>query len=196
MKKNYSKFYVLIALILIMGLSAYKYFFKSWSSYYQEKLYKEPRPLLIQVLKIYDHYPHAEKKALDLGAGVGNDTAFLLKNGWSVWANDKESEALKILSTRKDIELYKDKLTLVEGSFTDIAWQTLPQFNLIYASYSLPFLTRDDFLQVWKHIITALESGGILAVHFFGSGHGGFNAWEKRGMNFFTKEEIQALLKD
>ena len=65
----------------------------------------------------------------------------------------------------------------------------------MYAGYALPFIDKDSFAGVWHNIVNVLEPQGILAVHFFGAHHEGFNWWEKRSMNFFTKEEIVHLLK-
>jgi SAM-dependent methyltransferase len=140
---------VLIVVLVVFGVTTYKYFFKSWTPYFQEKLYKEPRPLLVQGLQIFNEHPQAEKNALDLGAGAGNDTAFLLKNGWAVWANDREIESMQVIATRKDVVPYKEKLTLIHSSFIDVEWNSLPSFNLIYAGYSLPFLDKDSFDYVW-----------------------------------------------
>jgi len=186
---------LVIFAVIVGSVGCYKYFFKSWSPYYQEKLYKAPRPLLVQALQLLNEQPNKEKKALDLGAGAGNDTALLLKNGWQVWANDKEPEAIQVISTRTDVEPYRQHLTLICASFTDLPWDTLPLFDLVYAGYALPFVDKDRFADVWHNIVNALKPQAILAVHFFGARHEGFNAWEKRSMNFFTKEEIIYLLK-
>src|SRR5438105_3724765 len=110
MNKRLIKFAAFIVLIFVFGIATYKYFFKSWIPYYQERMYKEPRPLLIKALQFCNASTFSEKKALDLGAGSGNDTAWLLKNGWTVWANDKEIESINILSHREDIKSYKEQL--------------------------------------------------------------------------------------
>jgi SAM-dependent methyltransferase len=191
---NLRKYFV-VAAILLGSIFCYKYFFKSWSPYYQEKLYKNPRPLLIQALQSFNEYSGKERKALDLGAGAGNDTAFLLKNGWHVWANDKEPQAIQIMSTRTDIEPYKNNITFIQARFSDVPWDTLPLFDLVYAGYALPFVDKDSFYGLWRNIFNALKPQAIFAAHFFGSGHEGFNAWEKRSMNFFTKAEIVHLLQ-
>jgi trans-aconitate methyltransferase len=170
-----------------------KYFFKSWSPYYQEKLYKQPRTLLLQALQFCNTHHHT---ALDLGAGAGNDTAYLLQHGWSVWANDKEREALDIIASRKDILPYLNHLTYIHSSFTNIPWNDLPLFNLIYASYALPFLTKEDFYIVWNHVINQLQADGIIALHLFGDQHQAFNAWQRQHMSFFNKQEVSLLLKN
>jgi SAM-dependent methyltransferase len=169
---------------------------RNWSPHFQKRLYKEPRDILLQALKIYDQSPQHNKKALDLGAGAGNETAYLLQHGWTVWTNDREKESIEIIANRTDIQPYKDKLTLLQASFTDIQWASLPSFNLICAIYALPFLDKTNFYTTWNAIKNHLEKDGILAVSLFGTKHAVFGWWEASGMSFFTKEEILDLFKD
>jgi|SRR6266404_815124 len=169
---------------------------RDWSPHFQKKLYKEPRPLLLQALKVYDESHNKQKMALDLGAGAGNETAYLLQHGWTVWVNDREKESIEIISTRKDVVPYKDKLSLIQASFTEIPWETLPSFNLITAIYALPFLDRTNFYKTWHAIKNHLVKDGILAVSLFGTKHAVFGWWESSSMSFFTKEEVLDLFKD
>ena len=120
----------ILLLLLLGGLIMHKYFFKSWTPYYQEKLYQEPRPLLIQALGFFKDSFY-EKQALDLGAGAGNDIAYLLKHGWKVWANDVQEEAIKVIASRNDIQPYIHNLILMPKSFIDLPWDSFPQFDLI-----------------------------------------------------------------
>ncbi|HSC24725.1 MAG TPA: class I SAM-dependent methyltransferase [Candidatus Babeliales bacterium] len=176
----------------------YVFFWKTrdWHSHFQRRLYQEPRPLLMRALEVYNTSSSQEKKALDLGAGAGNETAFLLQKGWIVWSNDREQESIEIISNRKDVLPYKDKLTLIHKSFTDIPWDNLPLFNLICAIYTLPFIDQNNFHQTWNAIVNHLEANGILAVSLFGDKHDVFGWWEKRSMSFFTREEVLNLLKN
>ena len=193
MNKNVIKITIFIVFIFILGIVVRKYFFKSWAPYYQEKLYKAPRPLLIQALQFFNQDDFLEKTALDLGAGSGNDTALLLKNGWTVWTNDKEIESIKIIELRKDVEPYKKRLHLIHSDFIDLSWNSFPLFDLIYAGYSLPFLDKSNFYKVWNNIINRVKPHGILAIHFFDDRHSGFNQWEKSTMSFFTQDELLDL---
>jgi SAM-dependent methyltransferase len=169
---------------------------RNWSSHFQKRLYQQPRDILKQALEIYDKSPNQGKKALDLGAGAGNETAYLLQQGWTVWANDREKESIEIIGNRKDVVPYKDKLTLICASFTDIPWATPPSFNLITAIYALPFLDKNSFSSVWNNIVNHLEPQGIIAVTLFGPQHAVFGWWEARNMSFFTKEEVLNLFKN
>jgi SAM-dependent methyltransferase len=185
-----------ILCLFSVSIFTYKYFFKSWTPYYQEKLKQGPRPLIIEVVHMLENADAPQKNALDIGAGVGNDTAFLLKNNWHVWANDKEAEAIKIISSRKDIEQYKSNLVLITASFVDIPWQELPQFNLVYAGFSLPFAQPKDFMDIWSNIKNVLLPGGVFAGHFFGPEHSAFNSWQKQEMSFFTEQQLRELFQE
>lgn len=183
---------IIVIFFLLVALALHRYFVKSWTTYYAQKLYKEPRPLLIQALE-YFKTDLQEKKALDLGAGVGNDTAYLLAQGWHVWANDAESEALVLMKMRADIQLYAYNAILMHKSFSDLPWAVLPQFDLVYAGYSLPFVPHLEFMLLWQNVVQAIKPGGIFAAHFFDYDHGAFNQWTRRNMTFFTKEALLEL---
>lgn len=194
-KKNFNIF-IFFSLFLLTGLLINKYFIKSWTPYYQKTLYKNPRALLIQALDFFKNDDFDTKQALDLGAGAGNDTAYLLQNGWKVWANDAEKKAIEVINFRKDIQPFMHNVILIHKSFSELPWSDLPKFDLIFAGYSLPFATQSEFKQIWTHIIHALRPGGIFAGHFFGPDEGLFNWWQKYNMTLFTKEELLNLFKD
>lgn len=179
---------------VILGLSFYKYFFKSWIPYYQEKLYKEPRQLLVKAINFTNE--RSNKNALDLGSGAGNETVFLLKKGWQVWSNDSHEAAMKIISSRNDIELYREKLTLIHANFVNLPWEELPKFDLIFAGYALPFVKEKEFTKLWEKIVANLSPQGLFVGNFFGPDTNTFNWWTKRKMTFLTKEKVLELFKD
>src|SRR5438552_8815878 len=106
-------------------------------------------------MKYLDEIPASEKRALDLGAGAGHDTAYLLKNGWQVWAIDEEKESTDFLQKREDIVPYTKSLKVMNTAFIDLPWDTLSQlrFYLMYAAFSLPFMTRHNFFIVLPKIV-------------------------------------------
>lgn len=183
---------LILCIFACISIPIYRYFYKSWTPYYQEKLYQKPSPLVIKAVDFFDS-SLGDKKALDVGAGVGNDTAFLLSNGWHVWANDIEQEAIDIIGSREDIKSYRNNLTLITASFTQLPWKEFPKFNFIYAAYSLPFVEPNAFMEVWQEIVNNLPAGGIFAGHFLGIDHSGFNWWAKRNMTLLKKEEVLNL---
>lgn len=167
-----------------------------WRPYSPAKIVKDPRKLTVDVIRLTEEKPQKEKLALDLGAGAGHDTAYFLKNGWRVWANDEEEESINFMANRDDIRPYKNNLTLMQKSFLDLPWDTFPQFNLIYASFSLPFVNRHNFYKIWSRIENALSSGGFFAGTFFGPDHGVFSWWVNWRMTFLTKQACLDLFKN
>ena len=67
----------------------------------------------------------------------------------------------------------------------------LPQFDLLYAGYSLPFLGADAFDRFWSAVRDRLRPGGILIVNFFGPR----DSWAGRdGMRFIDVVEVRRLV--
>lgn len=69
--------------------------------------------------------------AVDLGAGTGRDTLYLLKNHWRVLAVDYSQQAIAILLSRVN----KQKLAKPMVQIVDISQATLPKsIDLLNAS--------------------------------------------------------------
>jgi SAM-dependent methyltransferase len=125
-------------------------------------------------------------RAIDLGCGNGIETLFLLLQGWRVLAVDQEALAIETLRGQVTPGLAKNLQTRV----VDFAALDLPQADLIWAGYSLPFCPPDQFDLLWRKIVTALKPNGRFAGDLFGSRHG----WVRdKQMTFFTKAEVMAL---
>jgi SAM-dependent methyltransferase len=196
---SFRKKYVILAGLIIIttgGIVAYKYFFKSWDVYFEKKMYQDPRPLIIKAVALLERESAGTKKVLDLGAGVGNDAAFVLKQGWDLWIVEAHKKAVELLLSRHDIAPYSDHLTAIGSRFEELDWSMFPPMDFIYSSYSLPFCQPDQFEHLWKNLVTTLKPGGIFAGHFFAPDHGGFNAYEKRTMTLLTREQVLELFKD
>ena len=66
----------------------------NWENFYQNVSGREPRELLLDVLKRFGSIsPDHPLQAIDLGCGDGTETAALLANGWQVMAIDREPAA-------------------------------------------------------------------------------------------------------
>lgn len=185
-------------MIILFFLFATKHFQErrnKWHQYYKIKLKEPVRPLLKKVLT---HYMQTEKKpgqAVDLGAGVGNESVELLKNEWRVMSVDAESQALEIINQRTDIQNYRDRMKIIFSKFENFKWSNLEMPDLVFASYSLPFCHREKFQTVWNDLTSKLRPGGYFAGHFFGNQHLGFSRKDMKSMVFFSKEGILALFK-
>jgi tellurite methyltransferase len=142
-----------------------------------------PWPLLIRAVSLLG-YPG---RALDLGAGAGRDTRFLLEHGFQVTAVDADPHAVAILSS-----LGHAGLQVVHSSFEDFAFGT-DTFDLINAQFSLPFVPPDRFESVFARVKRALAPGGAFAGQLFGV-HDEWNTPD-RGMTFLTRQQSRRALR-
>lgn len=121
--------------------------------------------------------------AIELGCGAGRDTAYLIQNGWDVFAVDKENTEEYILKKLTVTE--REKLKFYQGSFDEISFENC---NLVVANYSLPFCDKEKFQNVWKNIENSIQNDGYFVGNFFGLN----DSWkeEKTRMTFLEKQEV------
>ncbi|MBY0546682.1 MAG: DUF692 family protein [Candidatus Obscuribacterales bacterium] len=124
--------------------------------------------------------------AIDIGAGAGKDTEYLLDHGWRVVALDANAGALKELSVALN-EAKKARLHIEEVSMETAM---LSDVNLINASLSLPFCPPAYFDDLWKKIVNALQPGGIFCGHFFGP----YDDWAE-SLSVVSKSRLAQMLK-
>lgn len=181
---------LLVACLLITAVAVLRG--DKWDKYYKNKMYQPPRQLIVDALAYFKN----PGTAIDLGSGVGNEAAFLLNNGWKVWAIDAQPKAAQLLMERNDIHSL-DKLITITATFDqELKWEDLPQVDFVYASYSLPFSNPEKFDYVWKQVKEKILPGGRFAGHFFGLNYKGFTAQEMKNMTFLTLENVHHLFQD
>jgi tellurite methyltransferase len=100
--------------------------------------------------------------ALDVGAGAGRDTAYLLRRGWRVTAVDSSPSAAAVL---RRLPL-QDNLRVVVSTAEDFQ---PPTYDLINAQYSLPFIARSRFDVTVRRLRDSVRSRGVMAATFFGT---------------------------
>src|SRR5258706_2519641 len=154
----------------------------SWHKFYQITKDSPPWPLLQKAVALLDH----KDDALDLGAGAGRDTVFLLEQAFHVTAVDRERSSIVILET-----LPQQNLTLVQSAFADFTFET---YDIITAQYALPFNPKETFNEVLAKLKRALRPGGICTGQLFGI----HDEWNKPDvdMTFLTVEQAHELLSD
>ena len=128
-------------------------------------------------------------KAIDIGCGAGNDTVYLIKNGWNVTAIDKEDVKDRI-SKRLSSEEMK-RFEFQQQNLEDIQ---LKKADLIVANYSLSFCYKHGFDEMWKTIRKSICRDGYFVGNFFGIN----DSWNKveSNMTFFTKEQVLDLFDE
>lgn len=122
--------------------------------------------------------------ALDIGAGAGRDTAYLLDHGWHVTAVDSSPTAVEILASLGP----KDSLRVVRSAAEDFEPET---YDLVNAQFSLPFIAPGRFFETVARLQRAVRPGGLMAATFFGP----HDEWNVPGaeMTFTTKAEVERL---
>lgn len=132
-----------------------------------------PRELLLRALARIESAwggsarPSPAPRALDLGAGLGQETEELLRRGWCVTATDASWRMLELVRTRARAMAALDRLELVHATFEETPLAP-GSFELVHAGFALPFCPAAHFDQVWRRLVAALRPGGFFAGQFFG----------------------------
>ena len=119
--------------------------------------------MLQQVLASFDREERVGS-AVDLGCGDGTDTAELIDRGWEVTAIDAEQDAMRRVLEKIPSERTPLLRTIV-SSMEDVA---IPDADLVFASFSLPFCRPAAFPGLWKRLRSSLRPGGRFAGELFG----------------------------
>jgi SAM-dependent methyltransferase len=120
--------------------------------------------------------------ALDVGAGAGRDTAYLIERGWHVTAVDSSPASVKLLRGLGPGDRLRVELSAVQDFEPGI-------YDLVNAQFSLPFITPPRFAPTVRRLQAAVRPGGVMAATFFGP----HDEWNAPGseMSFTTKEEAE-----
>jgi SAM-dependent methyltransferase len=133
---------------------------EDWTDYYDEYEGREPREFLLSVLDTFDR----PGDAVDLGCGTGIETLAMLERGWSVFATDRQEEAMRRTRARVSAELEPRLRTLV----SPMEQVEFPPADLVSASFSLFFCDPNRFDDVWSRLTSAIRPGGRFAGELLG----------------------------
>lgn len=159
---------------------------KKWNNYHIKTNNMPPRANIVNFIK---NHSDLTGNAIDLGCGAGNDSIFLLSNGWNVLAidgNDVES----ILRENLNEEDNK-KLSFKIQKFEELE---LPNCNLLISNFAIPFCSKDKFSQMWHKICNSINKDGYFVGNLFGKNDEWNTPNDKR--TFLDKEDVIALFKD
>ncbi len=125
-----------------------------------------------QINPQFDAQPHPDspRTALDLGCGDGRDTLELLARGWQVTAIDSSREGLARLEARTP-QVQRPRLTTLLATFEALAdgpALASTHFDLVNASFALPFCPPQSFAALWALISNSIKPQGRFAGQFFG----------------------------
>ena len=134
---------------------------KNVDKFYESiKKINKPAPLLRGFFDMNLDKDLKEKIAIDLGAGTGNDTKFLIEKGFKVTCIDKEEKSKEIITEKIED---KSNLEFIIGNFEDIK---LHKADLIYSCFSLHFCKPDKIDNVMEEITTNIIKGGYFVREF------------------------------
>ena len=161
-----------------------------WEQYNARTRDREPEQTLLRALRSFEKSTRAAPlKAVDLGAGGGRDTRELLKRNWDVLAIDVTPRSLQEITA--SAKAFPGRLQTMVASFQSMKLQANTA-DLVNASYSLPFVPKNQFPAVWKKITAVMKDGGIFAGQFFGVQ----DEWNNnKDMTFFDIDEVKKLLE-
>jgi len=153
-----------------------------WNKFY-DAVREEPRDTLLFALERFDR----PGEAVDLGCGTGQDTAELLRRGWTVLAVDAEAEAIRRLRAR-DLGDAAERLTTEVARFEDAHWH---HADLVNSSWALPFCPPARFGDVWARVVASIRPGGRFSGHLFGDRDGWVG---EHDITFHTRTQAEELL--
>lgn len=140
---------------------------RDWPGYFKAVEGGTPRQTLTDALDLFDEETShdAPRQAIDLGCGEGRDTAELLRRGWRVLATDGHPAGIELLRARPDLTA-ADRLITRVAAFEEL--ESLPEADLLNASFSLPFCVPEHFPRLWAMVRGAIAPGGRFAGQIFG----------------------------
>lgn len=156
----------------------------NWLDYYKKVAGRESDSILKLAL---DNHIIAKCVAYDMGCGAGDDTKYLLDNGFKVIAVDKEPSAIEFIKTTIKENI---NLTLQVNSFEKLS---LARSGLIFGRASFPFCNPRYFNKFWNKLRLSLKKDGILCGTLFGDQ----DTWATNNeMTFISHRDWEKLLKD
>ena len=158
-----------------------------WDGYYRYTAGRSLRPLFAKGMAAVAAAGVGSGHAIEIGFGDGMESAALLHDGWSVTAIDPTPGAADLLLARVPPE-DRERLKIITS---DAEGADLPEFDLLYAGYALPFVAPAQFARVWASIRSRMRPGAFLVANVFGI----HDTWANDpAMTFFDRKEALALL--
>ena len=123
--------------------------------YKQAQTFNKPSSLLRGFFNMKLNEKLKGKKAIDFGCGVGNDTKFLIENGFFLTCIDKSSKSKELVYEKLQ---GSNKYEFINEEFKEVK---LPKVDLFYSCLSLQFIKPVDLDNVMKKINDSIKEDGF-----------------------------------
>mgnify|MGYP002857424961 CR=1 FL=1 len=157
---------------------------KDSKKYYEKTINAKPSALIRKFFINNYNQKLNGNSAIDLGCGTGNDTEFLLEQGFKVTAIDQEEQVKDII---KNKNLDKENLELIINDFSKIEFSNS---DLILANFSL-FFVKHNFEELIEKILKSINVNGFFVGNFLGKE----DDWNKT-ITTVDKEKLLDYFKD
>jgi SAM-dependent methyltransferase len=134
-----------------------------WTEFLDATTSRGPLEYFHSAMAFVDGHRGGGRQAVDLGCGGGADARLLLARGWRVFAVDAAPRA-KLLLEGATPPGHRDRLDIAIGQFHEVS---LPDADLVYAQFSLPF-AGDHLESAVANAISAVVPGGAFVGQLFG----------------------------
>jgi len=156
-----------------------------WPEFQRRTLDIPPRKMLVKALTLFGDFAGV---AVDLGCGSGVDTIKLVEHGWKVYAVDSVPDGFDNIRAKLPADK-RDNVEFVHAHFEDL---DIPETDLIYSSFSIPFCKPESFDDFWAKIVNAIRPGGRFSGNLFGEK----DEWiYMQDVTFITIDHIDELFK-
>lgn len=131
------------------------------------------------------------RSALDIGAGTGRDSLFLLRKGWSVTATDSGEDAIRTMEAKVP-KLYNSTFDLRKVPFENMSFPR--SFDLVISNWAIDYTSPENYPRVFNMVTSLVKKGGRLAITFFGDAHQAIGSGFDHTLH--SRKEVLAMLED
>lgn len=156
----------------------------TWKEYYLKSQHRSANKLLVKALREVEKKKHA----LDIGCGIGIDTLYMHQQGMKVYCFDANDYAIGKIESLRIKNIYPSISLIHQYKYKRNF------FNIINASFSLPFSGKEHFDKVFTNIFHALRKNGIFCGQLFGKK----DQWNSKDsiLIFMKKREVLNYFRD
>ncbi len=137
-------------------------------NYINKRFNKYPYDEVVSfIFKNYSNAARCKIKILDLGCGGGNNSHFIAKEGFDLYAVDGSNESIKL--TKKKLNFYNRK-KIIKSNFEKMPFKK-NFFNCIVDRQSVSCNSISDIKKILNEVFRILKKGGKYLGFYFSLDH-------------------------